>query len=114
MTFSEEAGRRGARLGRDRIIELLINTVVPVALLYGRLFRNQALQSHAQNVYDALPASQDNTVTRTIRKQLLRSTIVPQSAWMQQGMIQLYKLYCTQNRCGQCEIGAIRFPATPS
>jgi hypothetical protein len=114
VTFSEEAGRRGARLGRDRIIELLINTVVPVALLYGRLFRHQALQCHAQNVYDALPASQDNTVTRTIRKQLLRSTIVPQSAWMQQGMIQLYKLYCTQNRCGQCEIGALRFPATPS
>ncbi len=111
LSFSDEAGRRGARLGRDRIIELLINTVVPVVHLYGRLFGNRPLQTHTQNVYCALPASRENTVTRTIREQVLRSGILSSSAWMQQGMIQLYGFYCTQNRCRQCDIGATRFPA---
>jgi hypothetical protein len=112
VTFGKETGRRGARLGSDRIIELLANSVVPLALLYGRLFKNQALQRHAQNVYDALPASQDNTITRTIRKQLLRGTVLPTSASMQQGMIHLYKSYCTQNGCRGCDIGAACFPAS--
>jgi hypothetical protein len=114
VTFGEEAGRPGARLGRDRIIELLINAVIPVVLLYGRLFRDPVLQSHAQNVYYRLPASHDNTITRAIREQVLHGAILPPSAWMQQGMIQLYKLYCTQNRCRQCDIGARYFPATMS
>lgn len=110
VTFDEEAGRRGARLGRDRIIELLINTVVPVTHLYGRLLGNRALQTQTQTVYWALPASHDNTITRTIQEQVLRSTILPSTAWTQQGMIQLYKFYCTQNRCRQCDIGANLFP----
>jgi len=113
VTFGEEGRQGGARLGRDRIIDLLINTVIPVALLYGRIFSRPALLNHAREVYHALPASQDNIITRTVRKQLLRVTIPPSSAWMQQGMIQLYKFFCTRSRCRDCDIGAMCLPAVP-
>jgi hypothetical protein len=41
--------------------------------------------------------------------QFLKASLPVTSAYLQQGTIQLYKFYCVDERCGECEIGKIVF-----
>jgi hypothetical protein len=98
-----------AALGVSRIQDLIINTVVPIALLYARIFKDSAIRENALRCYDSFPPLAENSVTRLLERQLLRGTLPVQSASRQQGLIQLYKYYCTVDRCADCEIGALVF-----
>ncbi len=95
----------GIALGAARINDLLVNTIVPVLLLYGRIFKESAISRHARAVLEALPASQENPVTEIMQQQLLKKKKTLSSAQLQQGAIQLFRFYCTHVRCTECAIG---------
>lgn len=42
-------------------------------------------------------------------RQLLKERISLTSVSAQQGVIQLYKFYCREERCAECEVGAVVF-----
>jgi hypothetical protein len=96
-------------LGETRLDEILLNAVVPVALLYARVFRDSAVRSSALALYRSLKPSQENSVTRLMGNQLLADRLKLHSAALQQGAIQLYKFYCAENRCSECEVGRVVF-----
>jgi hypothetical protein len=103
--FDQPTSKPMVALGSSRINELLVNTVVPVALLYARIFKDTQVREHTLNFYESFPPMQENSITRLMEKQLLRSQIPLDKASKQQGIIQLYKYYCTDVRCVDCEIG---------
>jgi hypothetical protein len=96
-------------LGSTRLNEILLNAVVPVSLLYARVFRDSAVRSGVLALYRSFKPSQENSITRLMEKQLFIEKLTLNSAASQQGAIQLYKFYCTEKRCSECEVGRVVF-----
>ena len=103
--FRGFAGRWGASLGRDRVNDILVNAVIPIVLLYARIFRKSDVQTHAKQLLEAMPASPPNSITILLERDLLRKRVALNSAVLQQGALQLHNFYCKEGRCGECEIG---------
>ncbi len=96
-------------LGATRIRDMIINTVVPVSLLYARIFRDFVVRHETIKLYHAMAPSAENEVTRIIEEQLLKGRMPLDSPGRQQAAIQLYKFYCTEGRCHDCDIGKLVF-----
>ncbi len=104
-TRTEGKSPTGIALGSARINEILVNAIVPVVLLYGRIFKNAAIGKTARALLASLPASQENSITAIIQQQLMKKKRLLKSVQAQQGSIQLYRFYCSHLRCTECAIG---------
>jgi len=67
------------------------------------------LHEQALKVAAVVPLLESNFITRRMEKQLLKKKLRLRSAYQQQGIIQLYKRYCSADRCNDCEIGKMIF-----
>jgi hypothetical protein len=103
--FDEAAPKMVTALGTTRTREILINAVLPVSLLYARIFKDKAVREGALHVYQSLPATENNSIIQLMEKQLLKGRLSLKNVSYQQAVIQLYKYYCTEDRCDDCEIG---------
>ncbi len=103
--FEESTPKDITALGTSRIRDILINAVLPVSLLYARLFKDKTVRWGTLEVYQSLPATENNSILRLMEKQLLKGRVLLNNAKCQQAVIQLYKYYCTDERCTECEIG---------
>ncbi len=106
--FRGFAGRWGASLGSGRINDILVNAVLPIVLLYARIFRSSAILASAKELLMALPASPPNAITILLEREVLHGRVPLRTAFMQQGALQLYNFYCRGKRCNECIIGAGR------
>jgi hypothetical protein len=107
--FDEPTSRPIRPLGSTRIDEIVVNVLMPIGLLYARVFKDKAVRDGVLRLYRWYPAGSDNSITRLMEKQLVRGRIKLSSMSAQQGVIQLYKFYCTEERCGECEVGKVVF-----
>jgi hypothetical protein len=113
FTLGGRAHRPIKRLiGLERVQGIILNTVIPVALLYARIFKDSSVRREALTLYQNLSSAEQNSILKSMWAQLLKERLSVTSAYLQQGAIQLYKFYCVDERCGECEIGKIVF-ATP-
>ncbi|MBI5022376.1 MAG: DUF2851 family protein [Ignavibacteriales bacterium] len=104
--FGEIAGKEIMTLiGKNRADDIMLNAVVPVLMLYARIFKDKDVRHGAIKLLELSPASAGNTITKTIDQQIVRGKLKLDSAMLQQGAIQLYKFYCMEGRCGDCLIG---------
>jgi len=108
--FGESAGRRVKTLvGDSRAKDILINVIIPFCLLYARVFRDKGARQEALALAAACPPFGENSITQAVRDQLVRDRFRINSVLTQQGMIQLYKMFCLEERCGECAIGKAVF-----
>lgn len=106
--FGERSGKHLTTLvGKSRANDIVINVVVPICLLYARIFRDKEVRRGTIDLLSQLPPLNSNTITRTMEKQLVRKKFNLDSAMLHQGVLQLYKFYCIEERCNECEIGKI-------
>lgn len=92
--------------GKQRIGDMIINVILPTALLYADEFNKPVIKENALNIYTRHRVKTDNNITRILSSQLLGDKgIRLNSPSMEQGAIQLYNFYCTRENCGKCEIG---------
>jgi hypothetical protein len=103
--FDEKSAQDVTAIGTMRIREIIINTVIPVALLYARIFKDKDVRAGALAVYHFLPAYENNSITRLMEKQLLKGRYPQKHVNQQQAVIQLYKYYCLEAQCPECEVG---------
>jgi len=92
-------------VGKTRADEIILNALIPVCLLYARLFKDKQVREGVLTLYRSSPPMSDNTITRTIREQLLKERLRLDSAMKHQGALQLYKFFCIEERCTECAIG---------
>ena len=97
-------------LGKSRAREIILNVVIPVCLLYARIFKDRRVREGALALFQESPAKQGNTIVRKMDDQLVRGKFPLGSAMLQQGTLQLYKLYCLEERCDDCAVGKAVFP----
>jgi hypothetical protein len=92
-------------LGDERITAMIANAVIPLCMLYARLYRDTMLFERTEALMKKLPASGANAVTRLIDGHLVRGTFALTSAEREQGAMQLHGFYCSRERCGECVVG---------
>ena len=108
--FRAKTANTGIALGESRKQDITVNVIIPIVLLYARIFNDQTARNSTRKVLTSLPSSQENNLTVKIQRELLKEKASLSSALMQQGAIQLYKFYCSPIRCSECDIGRRLFP----
>jgi hypothetical protein len=111
--FDEPSSKPVHPLGPERTDTAIANVVVPLALLYARIFKDRMVREGALRLFDSMPPAAENSITRTMEKQLLRGRLEITSVGAQQGVIQLYKFYCSEERCAECDVGMEVFGKSP-
>lgn len=92
-------------LGSARKDDLIVNTVLPLGLLYSRVFRQPGLRSNVLRLLAEYPPTESNWITRRMERELIRGRITVRSAGRQQALVQLFNYYCTDERCRECAVG---------
>ena len=87
-------------LGKQAIISLLINTVLPFIFAYSRWNNNEELRNRVIDFYENLEL-EINTITR--KYTALRPDFT--TALHSQALIQMYNKYCLHKQCLHCGIG---------
>jgi hypothetical protein len=93
-------GTAPALLGEDRAGIIIVNVLLPFIVAWGR----PALAEKAAGMYRRYPALVENSLERHMRRQLGVSRLPVHSARRQQGLLYLYKTWCSQGKCGECPL----------
>jgi hypothetical protein len=99
--FNRKSKQEVAGLGNSSIDNILINTVAPLLVAYGKYNDEQGIIDRALEMLHAIP-SERNTIT----KSWAALGYVAQTAFDSQAMIELYNHYCQRRNCLNCTIGA--------
>jgi hypothetical protein len=99
-TFGKMSKKKLASLGRSSVNNILINTVVPLLVAYGKSHDQPAYVDQALETLHTLPA-EDNTITRKYEKIGMKIA----NAFDSQALLELYHHFCTQKKCLACSIG---------
>lgn len=92
-------------IGQSRAAVIIINVLLPFACAWGNYNNRQELSEKAVSLFRTYPSAPTNTIERHMKNQLGLKQIKLNRAGQQQGLIHLYRKYCTQGRCGDCLIG---------
>jgi hypothetical protein len=90
-------------IGESRAEDIVINVLLPFAQVWGRENGDMELAERARSIFLHYPASESNTVERHMQRQFGLKSKYINSALRQQGLLHLYKKWCTQGRCGECD-----------
>jgi hypothetical protein len=104
IRFGGTGKNGGIALGRARVHELIVNGIVPLLLLHARVDHLSALRRESLALLRSLPAAGENGVTRIVRDALLGGRKGPRGPLEQQGLLHLFKTYCSHGRCSRCPV----------
>lgn len=98
--FGKTTPRHSAKMGKNSIHLVLINTVIPFVFVYGKLFNRQSLCDKALDWLSQLPPEK-NGITR----RFAMLDITAANAMQSQALIRLKTYYCNGKQCLRCAIG---------
>ena len=101
----------GIALGHARVDELIVNGIVPLLLLHARVYPDAGLRQKAIRLLRGLPSARENNVTRLVKAALMGSKggkTALGSPLEHQGLLHLYRVYCSRLRCGCCPLTMVR------
>ncbi len=99
-TFEKPSIKRRKHIGKDLSHRIGSNVVAPILMAYGIHSCNMKFQEAAIDLLASLPA-ESNAILQKLPNSFPPST----SSAHTQGLLQLYKQYCTKKRCLDCAIG---------
>jgi hypothetical protein len=89
-------------LGRGRAAEIVINIILPFFRAWCGLQGEDTLVEGLERICRSFPPCETNSKQRHMLGQLRAGKELVNSALRQQGLLHLYKAYCTQGRCLEC------------
>ncbi len=98
--FGKTSTFKEKKLGKTAVNSIIINTVIPVLLLYGKEKDKPEITEKALNFLENIKPEKNNIV-----KKWEKSGLKIKNAYFSQALIQLYNEYCTKKRCLDCRIG---------
>ncbi|NOT74302.1 MAG: DUF2851 family protein [Cyclobacteriaceae bacterium] len=99
--FSKQSKSDVHELGKSSIENIIINTIVPVWVAYGRMTHEQRWIDLSVHILQQLPA-EENNITRAWKGVGMDAN----NSFDSQGLIELYNNFCQQKNCLNCTIGA--------
>jgi Protein of unknown function (DUF2851) len=98
--FDKLSAKRTKKLGRQTIVNILINTIIPFLFYYGQLKQYPEHKEKAFSFLGHLPPESNSIITKW------KGLIGPvESAYQTQALLTLKTDYCDQRKCLECEIG---------
>lgn len=91
-------------VGVSRADEIIINVVLPVFSVYFDLFNKKDLASRVQKVYLNYYQQSENGLVKEVAETLSLNNAWKRSV-LYQGMIDLFRNYCSKDNCLECSIG---------
>jgi hypothetical protein len=93
-------------IGNSRADDIIINVILPFTLAYSQRLSNESLSECAMRLWTGYGRLQDNTVTRYFSNRIFQSEkeyhSIINSASRQQGLIHIYKSFCSLHNCNNC------------
>jgi len=92
------------KLGKSRIDTILVNTIIPLMIIYARQKKYQGLEKIILEIYKRFRRLPDNQITNYLKSYLNpeQSRLASKNTIHQQGIIQLYQSYCRFHNCELC------------
>lgn len=91
-------------LGLSRADEIFINVLLPYLSVYFDMFGNKNLSKKVLRIYNEYEQKLDNKIVRDVSDGLNLLGLNHKTIYMQ-GMIEVYRNYCSKNKCFECSIG---------
>ena len=88
-------------MSTERINLQIINTLLPVMFLYGKIKKIETLKERALSFFELIPAEENNIIQSYKNEGIMIS-----SAFQTQALIQLKSKYCNFKKCLDCPIGS--------
>ncbi|HZY80056.1 MAG TPA: DUF2851 family protein, partial [Cyclobacteriaceae bacterium] len=107
-TFRHGEKAELTRMGTSSIDNIIINTVAPLLVTYGRHRGDTSFLDRAQKILLEVP-SENNRILRSWHA----LGVDVKNAFTSQGLIQLFNSYCVPRRCLDCSIGASLLKPNP-
>ncbi len=95
-------------VGSNRVDEILVNVILPYVYVYFEIFDKKKNAQKVLKVYSEISLDTDNSLVKEISDSLqidLRS----KKSIIYQGMIELFRNYCSKEKCTDCKIGDFVF-----
>lgn len=99
-TFGRKASSKIPGLGSSSIEKIIINTVVPLLITYGKAKNNQDYIDRAMEILERLPAEKNKIIGNWAEIGLK-----VKNAFDSQASIELYNNFCLKKNCLKCDIG---------
>lgn len=108
--FGKKAKSLVYHFGQDSTDSVIINSVVPLLVAYGKSKDDWSLVDRAVNILQYIPTEKNKIIT--LWKEM---GYISKSAFDSQGLIELYNNFCQRRQCLNCAIGSsILKPDTPA
>lgn len=91
-------------IGQSRAADIVINVLLPFVYAWGRENGQTELAEKVFTFFRAYPPVETNTIERHMRKQFGLKNVQVNSTQRQQGLLDIYKNWCTQGRCRECAV----------
>ncbi len=98
-------------VGSNRADEIVANVIFPLMYLYFKVFGQTKYAEKAMHVYCDVTIEVNNSIVSEMKEALAMDDHWTRSV-IYQGMIELFRGYCSKNRCTDCEIGKQAFDIT--
>ncbi len=95
-------------VGVSRADEMIINVVLPFFSVYFDVFGEQNLSKKLLKIYGYFNQRSENRIVHDVAVSLHMEDETKKTVF-QQGMIELFRSFCSKNKCLECEIGKIVF-----
>lgn len=102
-------------IGQSRAADIVINVLLPFVYVWGKDNGQKEMAEKALAIFRAYPAGETNILERHMSVQFGLKSKNINLAQRQQGLLHLYKKWCTQGRCKECEVvrrGEVEIPNT--
>lgn len=91
-------------LGNTRADEIFINVILPFVYIYFDLFNKKKFADKTLAVYSSVVTETENSLINEVGEALHIESSIKKSV-IYQGMIELFRNYCSRERCEECKIG---------
>lgn len=94
--------KKSALLGHSKAGEIIANVLLPFAFAWGQVANEPELKERAIGFYSYYPKLAENEITRHMGRQLCLESTSDFTACHQQGLIHIFRNYCSEGKCPQC------------
>lgn len=91
-------------VGVSRVDEIIVNVILPIYSLYFEMFGKKEIAERVIKVYLQFCQNTDNSLIREIAQVLGLAEPVKRSV-LHQGILELFRSYCSKDKCLECPIG---------
>jgi len=96
-------------VGASRAQEIIINAILPLTYLRGKIFESAQVREKGLEIYARHSPMADNNITLLVKEYFFGGDNVFDTVLVQQGAIHLYRSLCSEKRCDRCKIGKTIF-----